>query len=180
MPASIQSRLASIINEIDRTGHADVLRLTVLKQWFKQPGRLGAFGLWVAARAAARGDTAGEAGDLFALAQALLVKQPAAGAKPDRVETERLYRRLCAFQNQTTRQSWGPVRIIWNHDLLLVEEGLALYLGLSSTPTDGYRLAVEDCANYDSAYGRDLNGPARDRLLILIEFVTAQEAQQGG
>jgi hypothetical protein len=30
---SIPARLAAIIREIDRTGHADVLRLTVLKKW---------------------------------------------------------------------------------------------------------------------------------------------------
>jgi hypothetical protein len=35
------------------------------------------------------------------------------------------------------------VRLIRNHDLLLAEEGLALYLGFCTTVTDGYRLAVE-------------------------------------
>jgi len=180
MPPSLPSQLASIIAEIDRTGHADVLRLTVLKKWFKDLGRVRAFGLWVAERAAVRRDiTDGEAGDLFALARAVLLEQPPAGAKPEWVETERLYRRMCAFQNEVTRQQWGPVRIIRNHDLLLVEEGLALYLDLRTTPTDAYRLAVEDCAHYDGRYGRDLNGPSRDKLLALIGFVTTREAMEG-
>ena len=175
--ASIQSRLAAIIADIDRTGHADVLRLTVLKRWLEQPPRLRALGLWVATRAASRGGAAtGEAGELFARAQALLPGNPPPGAEPDRVELEGLYRGLCAFQDETVRQRWGPVRILRNHDLLLVEDGLALHLGLRTMPTDGYRLAVEYCAHYDSRYGRDLNGPSRDRLLDLIGFVAMQEA----
>ena len=58
MPPRIQDKLAAIIAEIDRTGHAKTTRLNVLKKWFEHPGRLRAFGLWVAERAAARGDTA--------------------------------------------------------------------------------------------------------------------------
>ena len=179
MPSSIQDKFASIIAEIDRTGHADVLRLTVLKKWFEQPRRRRAFGLWVAERAAARGDAAtGEAGELFALARAVLLELPPAGTRPGWTETERLYRRLRAFQDDFTRQQWGPVRIIRNHDLLLMEEGLALYLGLRTAPTDAYRLAVEDCAHYDGRYGRDLNGPSRDKLLALVGFVTTREARE--
>jgi hypothetical protein len=175
--ASIQSRLAAIVAEIDRTGHADVLRLTVLKRWLEQAPRLRALGLWVATRAAARGDAAaGEAGALFAQAQALLPGDASPGAEPGRAELAGLYRRLCTFQDKTVRQRWGPVRIIRNHDLLLVEDGLALYLGLCAAPTDGYRLAVEHCAHYDSRYGRDLNGPSRERLLELIGFVATQDA----
>ena len=161
MPPSLQSQLTSIIAEIDRTGHANVMRLTVLKKWFKDLGRLRAFGLWVAERAAVRRDiTDGEPGDLFALARAVLLEHPPAGATPDLIETERLYRRLCAFQNDVIHQRWGPVRVIRNRDLLLVEEGLALYLDVRTAPTDAYRLAVEDCAHYDGRYGRDLNGPS--------------------
>ncbi|WP_157817873.1 hypothetical protein [Candidatus Thiodictyon syntrophicum] len=180
MPPSLQAQLASIIAEIDRTGHANMMRLTVLKKWFKDLGRVRAFGLWVAERAAVRRDiTDGEAGDLFALARAVLLEHPPAGATPDFIETERLYRRLCAFQNDVVHQRCGPVRIIRNHDLLLVEDGLALYLDVRTAPTDAYRLAVEDCAHYDGRYGRDLNGPSRDKLLALVGFVTTREAREG-
>jgi hypothetical protein len=178
--ASIQSRLAAIIAEIDRTGHADLLRLTVLKRWLERPERLRALGLWVATRAAARGDGADEGSRaLFAKAQAMLPSNPPAGTEPDQADIERLYWRLTGFQDETVRQRSGLVRLLRNHDLKLVEDGLALYLGLRTTPTDGYRLAVEDCAHYDSRYGRDLNGPSRDRLLDLIDFVTMQEKTEG-
>jgi hypothetical protein len=177
MPISIQEQLAAIITEIDRTGHADVLRLTVLKKWFRQPGRLAAFGLWVARRAAARGALSeGVAAELLGQAHALLTEPGLYGARPDWTATETLYRRSRAFQDQFERQAWGPVRMIRNWDLLLVEQGLALYLGHCDSPTDGYRLAVDDCANYDPRYGTDLNGPSRDRLEALRMYVTAVEA----
>ena len=54
-PPSIHAKLAAIIRELDRTGHADGLRLTVLKKWFADPGRLYAFRPWVARQAAVRG-----------------------------------------------------------------------------------------------------------------------------
>jgi len=175
----VRDQLAAIIAEIDRTGHADVLRLTVLKKWFRQPGRLAAFGLWVARRAAARGEGAtGAAGDLLALARALLGDPGSPESRPERDATEALYRRSRALEDQLERQAWGPVRVIRNWDLLLVEQGLALYLGHCDSPTDGYRLAVDDCAHYDSRYGTDLNGPSRGRLEALLAYVTAVDAAQ--
>jgi hypothetical protein len=177
MATSLQHKLAAIIAEIDRTGHADVLRLTVLKKWFRQPGRLAAFGLWVARRSAARGALSeGVGAELLGQAHALLAEPGLPGPRPDWGATETLYRRSRVFQDQLERQAWGPVRMIRNWDLLLVEEGLALYLGHCDSPTDGYRLAVDDCAHYDPHYGTDLNGPSRDRLEVLLAYVTAIEA----
>jgi hypothetical protein len=177
MATSVQHQLAAIIAEIDRTGHADVLRLTVLKNWFRQPGRLAAFGLWVARRAAARGAlAAGAAAELLGQAHALLADPGSPESRPEWSATEALHRRARVFQDQLKRQAWGPVRVIRNWDLLLVEQGLALYLGHCDSPTDGYRLAVDDCAHYDPHYGTDLNGPSRDRLEALLTYVTAVEA----
>lgn len=64
------------------------------------------------------------------------------------------------------------------HAEMLVEQGLALYLDFGSTPTDGYRLAVDACKHYESRFGTDLNGPSRDRLLALAGFLTAVEARE--
>jgi hypothetical protein len=176
----IQDKLASIIAEIDRTGHADIMRLTVLKKWFKHPKRLAAFGLWVAQRAVARGDAAtGAAKDLFTQAQALLIDNTPAGSRPSWEEAERLHRRLRLFQNRFQRQTWGPVRIIDSWELLLIEEGLNLYLNVNASPTDGYRLAVDDCAHYDPRFGQDLNGPSRAKIEALIGFIATIEARSG-
>jgi hypothetical protein len=180
MPTRSQDQLAAIIAELDRTGHANITRLTVLKKWFEyHPKRLRAFGLWVAERAAARGDSATEeAAALFAQARVLLTERPLSEPRPDWIAAETLHHRLRAFQNTFQRQHWGPVRIIQNWDLLLVEEGLALYLGQRRSPTDGYRLAVDECKHYDPHYGTDLNGPARAKLAALIGFMTTVEARE--
>ena len=50
--ASIESRLASSVAEIDRIGHADVLCFTVLERWLLQPPRLRAVGFRVATQEA--------------------------------------------------------------------------------------------------------------------------------
>ncbi len=154
------------------------MRLTVLKNWFKSPERLRAFGLWVAERAVARGDGAtSEAAALFAQARTLLTERPP--TEPlDWTAAEQLHHRLRAFQDTYQRQQWGPVRVIANQDLLLVEEGLALYLGPQRTPTAGYRLAADDCKHYDSRFGTDLNGPSRERLLALLGYVSTVEARE--
>ena len=84
-----------------------------------------------------------------------------------------------AFQNTHEHQRWGPVRIIQNWDLLLVEEGLDLYLGQRRSPTDGYRLAADDCKHYEPRFGTDLNGPSRERLVALLGFVATVDAREG-
>jgi len=179
MPALIQHKINAIIEEIDRRGHADVLRLTVLKRWFMAPGRLSDFGLWIAQQAAAHGEAAtGDAGSLFAEARALLEAREPPESGPRWSAAETLYRRLRLFQNTFQHQRWGPVRIIWNRNLLLVEQGLALYLRHLATPTDGYRLAVGYCAHYDARFGTDLNGPSRDRLAAVRDFIATVELRE--
>ena len=48
MPTSTADKLTAVIAQVAAQGNADVLRLTVLKNWFERPGRLQAFALWVA------------------------------------------------------------------------------------------------------------------------------------
>lgn len=180
MPSKVQEKIKAILADIDRTGHADVLRLTVLKKWFESPRRLRAFGLWMAERAANRGeDATGEVAELFTQARALLTERPLSEPDPSLLATERLYRRLRAFQNTYQRIHSVPVRIIMKWDLMLIEEGLALYLGLKCQPYDGYRLALDDCRNNNSQYGTDLNGPSREKLVALLGFVATTEAREG-
>lgn len=62
-----------IIDDIDTQGNASLTRLVVLEKWFDHPGRLAAFGLWIARRAAGRkGKTTGEAGTLLDETRTLL------------------------------------------------------------------------------------------------------------
>ena len=113
MRTSAPEKIIKIIDEIDAKGNANLTRLTVLKKWFEHPGRLPAFGLWVAARAASRkGETTGAAGQLFDEACALLAKCEMGAPGPGRASAEDLYNRLRSLQNEYQNQEWGPVRIV--------------------------------------------------------------------
>lgn len=176
MPKSVADKLSAVIAQIDECGNADLLRLTVLKKWFERPGRLAAFALWVASRAVVHGSGLGEpASALFREVHELLWHREIGGGL-DRRAAERLYHRLRSFQSTYQRGKWGPVRIVTNAKLLLIEEALALYLWHGNTPSLGYKLAAAYAEHYDPRYGNGLNGPSRGRLEDLIDFVRYQEA----
>ncbi|MEO8353169.1 MAG: hypothetical protein ABI680_15675, partial [Chthoniobacteraceae bacterium] len=166
--------------DLDAKGNVSLTRLTVLKKWFERPGRSFAFGLWVARRAAGRkGKTKGEAGALLDEARALLgtaSTRESLFQQIDRDAAKDLHNRARAAQNEFQNQQWGPVRIIHCWPLLLVEEGLALHLGWTKSPTAGYKLAADWTQNYDSKYGNGLNGPSRGKLDELVRFMFAVEA----
>lgn len=177
MRTSVPEKIIKIIDEIDAKGNANLTRLTVLKKWFERPGRLPAFGLWVAARAASRkGKTAGVAGELFDEARNLLVGRKIGAPGPDQTAAEDLHKRLRDFQNEYRNQNWGPVRIVHHWNLLLVEEGLAIYLWHHHSPSHGYKLAVDYCQHHDLHYGNGLNGPSRTKLEEIVRFMFNLEA----
>ncbi len=176
MPTSTADKLTAIVTQIAAQGNADVLRLTVLKKWFERPGRLPAFALWVASRAVEQGRYSEESVSvLFGEARALLEHRGPRG-RLDRDAAERLYQRVRSFQSTYQRGKWGPVRIVKNANLLLIEEALALYLWHVNSPSVGYKLAVAYAAHYDPRYGTGLNGPSRDRLQELVDFIRHCEA----
>jgi len=180
MRTAVPEKILKIIADIDTQGNASLTRLTVLKKWFEHPGRLPAFGLWVARRAAGRpGKTKGEYAALLREASALL--GPASTresyfAQPDRRAAEDLHTRAKAAQNEFQNQQWGPVRIVHCWPLLLVEEGLAIYLWRADSPSHGYKLAADWAQNYDSRHGNGLHGPSRGKLHELVRLMFNVEA----
>jgi len=177
MRTTVPEKLLKIIDEIDTSGNASLTRLTVLKKWFECPGRLPAFGLWVAARAASRkGKRAGAAGGLFNAARVLLAGRDKIAPKPNRTAAKNLHDRLRDFQNEYRNQQWGPVRIVHHWNLMLVEQGLALYLWHRDSPPHGYQLAADYCQHHDSRYGNGLNGPSRTKLIEIVRFMFSVEA----
>ena len=180
MRTAVPEKILKIIDDIDTHGNVPLTRLTVLKKWFEPPGRLSAFGLWVARRAAGRkGKTKDEAGALLNETRALLgtgATRESLFQPIDREAAERLHDRARGFHNEFRKQEWGPVRIIHCWPLLLVEKGLALHAGLDRHPSDGYKLAADWTQNYDSRYGDGLNGPSRGRLHELVRFMFNVEA----
>jgi hypothetical protein len=55
-----------------------------------------------------------------------------------------------------------------------VEQGR--YSWHADSPSLGYKLAVDYSAHYDPRYGTGLNGPSRDRLQELVDFIRHREA----
>lgn len=179
MRTNVPEKLLKIVEEIDARGEANLTRLAVLKKWFERPGRLSAFALWVAARACSRkGKTGGAAAKLFHEARALIAGLDKVRPKPDRKKAQRLHDRLKAFQNEYQKQRWGPVRIIHNWNLMLVEEGLAIYMWHADSASHGYKLAVDYCQHYDPRYGNGLNGPSRTKILEIVRFMFTMEARE--
>lgn len=182
MRTTVPERLLAVVEEIDTHGSASLTRLTVLKKWFEPPGRLPAFGLWIATHAAGRKGKAA-AGALLNEARVLLgttVTREGFQRAVAQGAARRLHDRVRDFQRKFQRQPWGPVRIIHCWPLLLVEQGLALYLVQAASPTEGYKLAADYCQHYDSRFGNSLNGPSATRIKEMARFIATMEAQEGG
>ena len=119
MRTNIPEKLLKIADDIAARGDANLSRLTVLKKWFDQPGRLPPFAIWVASRAiSGKGKTGVEAAELFRQARALLARVKPYAPKVDRKLAKVLHDRLQTFQNEYQHQQWGQVRIIHNWDLM--------------------------------------------------------------
>jgi hypothetical protein len=180
MRTTVPEKILKIIRDLDTKRNVPVTRLTVLKKWFEHSGRLPAFGLWIARRAAARkGKTKGEAGALLDEARALLGRASTAESifqqiDPDTAQS--LHDRTRDFQNEYEEVAWGVARIIHCRPLLLVEKGLALHLRNANAPSDGYNLAVDWAENYNPLVGTGLNGPSAGKLEELVRFMFAVEA----
>ena len=179
MRTTVPEKILKIVTDLDAHGNVALTRLTVLKKWFEQPARLAAFGLWVARRAAGRsGKTKAEFRAILSDARALL--GPASTRESffqaiDRHALELLHARARAAQKEFEKQAWQPVRVIHCWPLLLVEQGIAIYLWHAESPAEGYKLAADWTQNYDSRYGNGLNGPSRGKLNELVRFMFAVE-----
>ena len=182
MRTDVPEKLLAIVEEIDAHGSASLTRLTVLKKWFEHPGRLPAFALWVAKRAAGRkGRTKAVAGALLNEARALLGTTATREdyLRPvDRGAAKLLHDRARDFQNEFQHQQWGPVRIVHHWDLMLVEKALEICLWQSASPAHGYKLAADWCQHYDSRYGNGLNGPSRKKVEEIAHFLRKVEARE--
>jgi hypothetical protein len=179
MRSGVPERLLALADEIAAEGNATLTRLTVLKRWFDRPARLAAFAIWMGARAIARkGKATGEAAELFREGRKLLGRIDPCAPHVDRDAAEQLHGRLQAFQNEYRHQQWGPVRIIHNWDLMLLEQALEIYLWHTNSPPRGYKLAADYCQHFDSRYGNGLNGPSRAKIQEIARFLARFEASE--
>ena len=92
----------------------------------------------------------------------------------------RLLDRLRDFQNEFDQQRWGPVRLIHNWNLMLIEQALEIWLRYSDRPEVGYKLAADYCQNYEPRYGNGLNGPSTTKIEEIARFMFTVEALEVG
>ena len=174
---NISDKLREIAAEIDRRGSANLTRLTVLKKWFEVSSHLSSFAILIVDQASReRTKTTKEAAEFFRETRNLLADVDVFAPKIPRAAATKLHARLRAFQNEDSQ--WGPVRIIHDHNLFLVECGLHIYLGHGVTPIEGYRLAVNYCEHYDPRYGNCLNGPSGRRIGEIVDFIRGVEDRE--
>jgi len=174
---NVPEKLLKIVAEIDGRGSASLTRLTVLKKWFEKSERLSAFAIWVATKAVSRkGKTSGVAAKLFQEARTLFAGLDRLHPKLDRHSAQTLHDRLREFQNEYQNQQWGPVRILHNWNLLLIEKGLDVWLWHLDSPALGYKLAADYCQHYDSRFGNALSGPSRTKIEEIVRFMFTVEA----
>jgi hypothetical protein len=181
--SGVPERLLKLAADIAAQGNAELTRLTILKKWFEQPGRLSAFAVWMGRRAISeKREASGEAANLFPEAERLLKEldpmRPVLEAP--RLEVARaLYDRMREFQNVHRYIHGTPVRMIENWDLMLVEASLGILArNPYAAPTEGYRLAADYCKHYDSRYGDGLNGPSREKIVAIARWASEVEASE--
>jgi hypothetical protein len=175
----VREKLLKIAEDIAERGNVNLTRLTVLKKWFGHPKRLPPFAIWVAGRAlAGKSRTSVGATELFRQARTLLAGVNPYAPKVNHESTRALHNRLQMFQNEYENQQWGPVRVVHNWDLMLVEQALAICLWHPDSPAHGYRLAADYCQHYDSRHGNGLNGPSRTKIQKIAHFVSKLEEMQ--
>jgi hypothetical protein len=95
----------------------------------------------------------------------------------DRRAAACLHDRLREFQNEFERQRWGPVRLITNWNLLIVEKALAVFLNGGRSPAAGYRLVADYCRHYDPHSNEALTGPSAAKLRELARFMNSVEGR---
>jgi hypothetical protein len=176
--ATLADKLQGISEDIRRDGHAPIRRLMVMKQWLAAPGRLAAFGIWAAAQAATCKAKGRAAGTLLQETRTLLADADMLRPRVNRAAATRLHARLHDFQNEFKKVQWASVRMVHDWNLLVIEEGLALYLWYSDMVSLGYDLAADYCRHYDLRSGDGLSRPSTARVAHIAAFTTAIEAME--
>jgi len=129
MRTTIPEKLLAIAAEVKEQGSANLTRLTVLKKWFqKAPSPFLICNLHSQTGQRTEGKKHWKTGQLFRDARALMKGANVFRPEVSHEKAEKLHSLLHVFQNEHKRLRWGTARIIKNHNFVLVEEGLRIYL----------------------------------------------------
>lgn len=169
MRTYIPEQLQAIINDVDAGENVPTTRLMVLSEWFAFPGRLPAFGLWLARWVAGhKGKACGEVGVLLRDASFLLGTASTRESYFQQIHQESA-RKLCdrARELQTVSRS---------RQLSFLEKGLALHLRLIDSPSDGCELVSQWARDGDACPSESLSKRCRGKLSGLLRFMFGAEA----
>lgn len=176
MLITIHDKLASIVTQIDQTGWTETQRLTVLKKWLGEEGRAVAFALWMIDRITDQDSLSSDAARVLLTAARSMLKTIHENKSLNHPAINALHTRLRAFHSNYRRISYGSVRIIDDWSVLLLEMALEICRSPGDQSAAGYQLAARYCEHYDARYGKALNGPFRERVQPIADFVKQREA----
>lgn len=169
MRTGIPEQLQAIIDDIEAGRNVPTTRLAVVSGWFVHPGRLSAFGLWLARWVAGhKGKAGGDAGVLLRDAGLLLGTASTRESYFQRIPQEsalKLHDRARELQAASG-----------NKQLSFLEKGLALHMRLTDSPSDGCALVAQWAQNSDDRSDNGLTGSSRGRLSGLLRFMFSVEA----
>jgi len=174
---NIPEKLLKIGADIESNGPQNLTRLTVLKKWFETSGSLPSFAIFIAKRASSkRGKSKGDEAVLFDHANDLLRDVDIYNPEISLERARQLCTELSKYQSEIRKHKWTNIRIIINHDLYLIEEGLSLYSYSRDDASRGYKLAVSYCENYNPKYGNALDNNSLFKIHELVRFMFGYEA----
>lgn len=177
MKTNIPEKLVKIAYDIEENGPQELTRLTVLKRWLADPVSLSSFAIFIAKRACSRKEKAdGKEAELFGKSNEILKNAGNINPRIPVEKAKRLLDQLENYQDEYYRHKSAQIRIIRNRNLMLIEEGLRIFLYDANNPTSGYRLAVSYCENYDPAHGNMLDKKSLFKIKEIIRFMFNYEA----
>ena len=78
--------------------------------------------------------------------------------------------RITEVQNEYERQRWGPVRLIYSRDLLVVENALRCFVSPDEASYWAYHTARQYAERYDPHYGTGLIPASAPLLEDIVQF----------
>lgn len=178
---SATAKLGALAEEIERTGFANTTRLTVIKKWLQEPGRLHALAVLVAKRVLEKVSPPADdqAQELWDRSLRFFNNLDPFGDLFDAKDAEDLHKHLVEFQNEHRRGQWGGVRTIENMDLLTIEQAIDILLQPDRVDL-GYRLVADLLATFEGSHGTGLYLENLDELRWLVGIMEDVEGQESG
>jgi hypothetical protein len=154
------TKLVKLVEELRGGASFVITRLTGLKTLCREPTTAQRFVTYLLTRTFP--DPAhiqGKAVHRTLAERALREMSARVNAKPQRASHPGLLpllQEIEAQQQEFKGSQWGPIRIIRNNDLLLIEDGLRCFVEKWNAPFWAYQTARQHAERYDSRHGTGL------------------------